>query len=100
MVALLAAPSASFAFNTQAVAKAKSCCDDMDGNCGDSSSPVSCCKTALVQLDSHQILINFATAIPIAALLPFQSAEPVYIRDIHYFIETTDSPPPKLSHSL
>jgi hypothetical protein len=104
VVAILLAPSASFAFNAKMLNQAQSCCDKMSGSCGDSATPLTCCKKQLVQLEPHKILTQQHSTIhialeaihlPLAVIDSAQSSQQLW-----ELVQATDSPPPKVRYSL
>jgi hypothetical protein len=102
VAAILLAPSASFAFNAKMLNQAQSCCDKMSGSCGDSATPLTCCKKQLVQLEPHKILTSStihitleAIHLPLAAIDSAQSSQQLW-----ELVQATDSPPPKVRYSL
>jgi hypothetical protein len=51
-LAMAVIPAMSFALNAEAVASAKSCCEDMANSCAGSKTPLECCDKNLVTAES------------------------------------------------
>jgi hypothetical protein len=70
---LSATPSLSFAFNANSFGTAKSCCDNMNGSCGNAADPQSCCGTSVVRVEKNATVtapphLEFATVVEIVTL--------------------------------
>src|SRR4051812_9303131 len=72
---LLAAPGLSFASNMHSLQTARSCCDGMNGSCGNAADPQSCCGSSIVRLESDAAPAGNLLLVPVAAvfeILPTQ----------------------------
>jgi hypothetical protein len=74
---LLAAPNLSLAFNAHSLQVAKSCCDGMNGSCGNAGDPQTCCGNSVVRLESNATPSSNVRSIQTDVVLQVLSEEAV-----------------------